>query len=112
MVTYSRSHESGLSNGTPCHPSTTCGPDVPSPRTKRPPDSWSSVIAVIAVLAGERPGSCMMAVPSLIFFVCAPIHASGLTASEPHASAVHTEWKPAFSASWIRFMSREICAPE
>ena len=39
IVTYSRSQVSGLSNGTPCHPSTTCGPDVPRPRMKRPPDS-------------------------------------------------------------------------
>jgi hypothetical protein len=59
---------------------------------KRPPLSASSVIAVIAVFAGERPGSCMIPVPSLIVFVCAPIQASGETASEPHASAVHTEW--------------------
>ena len=78
----------------------------------RPPESWSRVMAVIAVFAGERPGSCMMAVPSLIFFVCAPIHARGLTASEPQASAVHTESKPQRSASWMRFMSIEICAPE
>ena len=82
---------SGLSNGTPCHPSTTCGPDVPRPRMKRPPESASRVIAVIAVFAGERPGSCMIAVPRRIFFVCAAIHASGETASEPHASAVQTE---------------------
>ncbi len=38
---------------------------------KRPPDSWSSVIAVIAVMAGVRAGICMMAVPSLIFVVSA-----------------------------------------
>ena len=44
---------------------------------KRPPESASSVIAVIAVFAGERAGSCMMAVPRRIFVVCAPIHASG-----------------------------------
>jgi hypothetical protein len=57
----------------------------------RPPESASMVIAVMAVLAGERPGSCMIAVPSLILLVCAPIQARGLTASEPQASAVHTE---------------------
>jgi hypothetical protein len=71
----------------------------------RPPESASIVIAVIAVLAGERPGSCMIAVPSRIFFVCAPIHARGDTASLPHASAVHTESNPSCSASWMRFMS-------
>jgi hypothetical protein len=48
-------------------------------------------MAVIAVQAGERPGSCMIDVPSLIFLVLAPSHASGETASEPYASAVHTE---------------------
>ena len=37
----------------------------PSPIRKRPPESRSSVTAVIAAFAGERPGSCMIAVPSL-----------------------------------------------
>ena len=69
----------------------TCGPLVPSPSRKRPPLSASMVMAVMAVLAGERPGICMMLVPSLILLVCAPIQASGDTASEPHASAVQTE---------------------
>ena len=50
---------------------------------KRPPDSASSVIAVIAVIAGVRPGICMIAVPSRIFLVNAPIHDSGVIASEP-----------------------------
>ena len=47
----------------PCHPSATCGPLEPMPSSIRPPDSWSSVAAVIAVIAGERPGICMIAVP-------------------------------------------------
>ena len=38
---------------------------------KRPPESASSVIAVIAVIAGVRAGICMIAVPSLIFVVLA-----------------------------------------
>ena len=50
---------------------------------KRPPDSASRVIAVIAVIAGERPGICMMPAPSLIFLVSAPIHARGVITSEP-----------------------------
>ena len=70
---YSLIQVSGLSKDTPCHPSTTCGPDVPSPKMKRPPESASRVIAVIAVFAGERPGSCMIDVPSLSFVVCAAI---------------------------------------
>ena len=57
----------------------------------RPPESASSVIAVMAVLEGERPGSCMMAVPRRILVVWPAIQASGDTASEPQASAVHTE---------------------
>jgi hypothetical protein len=54
-------------------------------------ESASIVSAVIAAFAGLRPGICMMLVPSLIFDVFAPIQASGEMASEPHASAVHTE---------------------
>ena len=50
------------------------------------------------VAAGERPGSCMIAVPRWSLEVCPPIQASGVTASEPYASAVHTEWKPSASA--------------
>ncbi len=47
-------------------------------------------MAVIAVLAGVRAGICMIAVPRRTFVVDAPIHASGVTASEPYDSAVHT----------------------
>ena len=36
------------------------------PSRNRPPESWSSVAAVIAVIAAERPGICMIAAPSLI----------------------------------------------
>ena len=41
------------------------------PSSKRPPESWSSVAAVIAVIAAERPGICMIAVPSRMRSVCA-----------------------------------------
>ena len=47
--------------------------------------------ACIAVDAGVRALICTIAVPSRIRDVCAPIQASGVNASEPHASAVHTE---------------------
>ena len=32
---YSRVRASGLPNGTPCQPSTTCGPEAPMPSRKR-----------------------------------------------------------------------------
>ena len=63
ISTYSRVRASGRANGTPCQPSDTCGPDTPSPSRKRPPDSTSSVAAVIAVAAGVRAGICMRAEP-------------------------------------------------
>ncbi len=96
---YSRVLPSGLPHGCPCQPSTTCGPDVPSPSRKRPPERRSSVAAVIAVFAGERPGICMIAEPSLIRSVCAASQPRTLTASVPHASATQTESKPSRSAS-------------
>ena len=63
----------------------------PSRQAARVRAAAPRAIAVIAVLAGDRPGSCMIPVPRRIFLVWAAIHASGTTASEPHASAVHTE---------------------
>ena len=63
---YSRVRASGLANGCPYQPSTTCGPETPRPRIKRPPTRWSSVIAAIAVAAGVRAEICTIAVPSLI----------------------------------------------
>ena len=53
----------------------------------------------MAVAVGVRAEICTTEVPSLIFEVCAPIQASGVNASEPHDSAVHTESKPSRSAS-------------
>ena len=99
MPTYSRVRVSGFPQAWPCHPSATCGPDVPRPRRTRPPESRSSVATVAAVVAGERAGICMIAVPSFTFVVRAPTQASGETASEPYASDVHTEWNPHRSAS-------------
>ena len=58
---------------------------------KRPPDNSASVMAVIAAMAGVRAGICMMAVPAFILVVCARIQAAGVTASEPHASAVQMD---------------------
>ena len=41
------------------------------------------VATVAAVVAGERAGICMIAVPSLTLVVRLPTQASGETASEP-----------------------------
>jgi hypothetical protein len=83
MAMYSRVRASGLPNGWPYQPSTTCGPDTPSPRMKRPPERWSSVIAAIAAAAGVRADICMIDVPSRMFLVDAPHQASGVSTSEP-----------------------------
>ena len=69
-------------------------------------------MAVIAVIAGVRAGICIMAVPTLIFSVCARIQAAGVAASEPQASAVHTELKPSPSACLIKSMGIERVAGE
>jgi hypothetical protein len=57
----------------------------------RPPDRWSRVSACIAVVVGERAAICAIAVPRRIREVCAAIHVSGVNASLPQDSAVHTE---------------------
>ncbi len=111
IVTYSRVRVSGRPYATPCHPSITCGPEGPSPRMNRPPERASSVIAVIAVMAGVRAGICMIAVPSLILLVLAAIQVSGVMASFPYASAVQTESYPSFSASRIKSMGTEGLGP-
>ena len=61
------------------------------PRIIRPPESWSSVAAVIAVIAAERPGIWKIAEPSRIFDVAWASQPRIVAASEPYASAVHTE---------------------
>ena len=81
IAMYSRVRCIGLPNGTPCQPSTTCGPDGPIPQRKRLPDSACNDSTVIAAQAGVRAGICMMPVPALIFVVRARIHATGETAS-------------------------------
>ena len=65
---------------------------------KRPPESWSSVIAVIAVIAGVRAGICMIAVPTPIRSVVAAIQVAR-DRVRAAGSAVQTEWKPSRSAS-------------
>ena len=91
ISTYSRVRASGLSDGRPYQPSTTCGPDTPSPSWNRPLERWSRVIAAMAVAVGVRAASCTTEVPSLMVEVCPASRPSGVKASDPHASAVHTE---------------------
>ena len=69
------------------------------PSSMRPSESWSSVAAVMAVIAGERPGIWKIDEPILMRSVCAASQASTVAASEPYASAAQTESKPAASAS-------------
>ena len=82
-VIHSRVRSSGRGKGCPYQPSTTCGPETPTPSTSRPFERWSIVIAVIAAQAGVRAEICMMPVPSRIRSVCAPIQQSGENTSEP-----------------------------
>ncbi len=57
------------------------------------------VSAAIAAAVGWRADICMIAVPSLTRSVRAPHHASGVSTSEPYASAAQIESKPSRSAS-------------
>ena len=91
MSMYSRVRESGLAKGWPYQPSTTCGPETPRPRTRRPPERWSRVRACMAVAVGVRAESCTTAVPRRILDVWAAIQVRGVKASDPQASAVKTE---------------------
>lgn len=75
---YSRVRASGLAKRWPYQPSTTCGPDTPSPRMWRPPDRWSNVKAAIAQAVGVRADSCTTEVPSRTREVDEPHQASGV----------------------------------
>ena len=61
------------------------------PSSIRPSEMLSRVAAVIAVIAGVRPGIWKIAEPILIRSVWAASHASTVAVSEPYASAAHTE---------------------
>ena len=80
---YSRVRSSCLAKRWPCQPSATCGPEEPIPSSIRPPESWSSVAAVIAVIAAERPGIWKIAEPSLIVSVACASQPRIVAASEP-----------------------------
>jgi hypothetical protein len=53
------------------------------PRSTRPSDRWSSVAAVIAVIAGDRAGIWKIAEPSLMRSVLAASQASTVAVSDP-----------------------------
>ena len=76
ISTYSRVRASGWFDGWPYQPSTTCGPDTPSPRMSRPFDRWSRVTAAIAVAVGVRAAICTMPVPILMVEVLAATYAA------------------------------------
>jgi hypothetical protein len=80
---YSRLRSSGFGYDWPYQPSTTCGPEAPTPRSSRPSDRWSRVIAAIPSAVGVRAGIWQIPVPSLMRLVCDPYQASGVRASEP-----------------------------
>ena len=95
----SRIRMRGRSKGSPWSPSTTWGPEFPSPRRNRPSLTVCIESAVMAVLAAVRAQTCMMPVPSFIFWVRAARKASGEIASMPQASALQAWSMPSFSAS-------------
>ena len=99
ISTYSRVRASGLPNGWPYHPSTTCGPDTPRPRIEPAVRQVVERQRGHRARAGVRADSCTIDVPSPIALVRAPHQASGVNASDPHASAAKTESKPDLSAS-------------
>ena len=88
---YSRVRWICLGKRCPCQPSATCGPLDPMPSSIRPSLRLSIVAAVIAVIAGERPGIWKIAEPSLIFVVMPASQPRIVAASEPYASAVQIE---------------------
>ena len=53
------------------------------PRIMRPPESWSMVAAVMAVMAGERAGIWKMPAPRRILVVCPASQPSTVAVSEP-----------------------------
>src|SRR5680860_1848019 len=85
ISTYSRVRASGFGYGWPYQPSTTCGPDAPSPKMNRPAERWSLVSAAIAVAAGVRADSWMMDVPSWMRDVAHPARHVHHPAVGPHA---------------------------
>ena len=99
IATVSRMRASGWPNGMPCKPSMTCGPETPKPSRNRPPDKWASVIAVCAIVTGERVPTWITPEPSSMDSVRAARYPSSEGASAPQASATQQTSRPSFSAS-------------
>ena len=110
--TVSRIRASGWANPIPCRPSMTCGPDTPSPSRNRPPERWARVIAVCAIVTGERVPTWMTPDPSSIVVVRAARYPSSDGASDPQASATQQMSRPSFSASQASSVTCGQVAPE
>lgn len=95
----SRMRCSGRSNAVPSRPSTTCGPDAPSPSTNRPPDSAERESAVRAAIVAVGEEICKIPDPRVILVVTAARYPSAETASAPHASATQQQSTPSRSDS-------------
>ena len=81
----------GATNGTPCSGSTCSRWLVPSPRTRRPPERWSTVAAAIAIVVALRTNTLEMAVPSRMRWVAAAQAPSIANWSPECPSATHAD---------------------
>src|SRR6478609_5921636 len=95
----SRVRRTGFSKRTPCQPSITCGPLVPTPSTNLPPDSACIESEDMASIAGVRAPSWTMPVARRIVEVQAAKYARGVSASPAQNSGTQTESAPRRSAS-------------
>jgi hypothetical protein len=98
--------------GRPGQPTTPGGPDTPRPSCNPPCDILPRVTADMGDIAGVRAGIWKMAEPRRIRSVTAARYPSGVTASEPYASAVHTESYPRASASVTSRASSATAVPK
>ncbi len=99
---YSLMRTIGFSYGTPWKPSTTCGPDAPRPRMKRPSLTKSQPAAVMAINAAVREYTFRIPVPISTRSVIAARYPTCEMASKLYASATQTTSRPAFSRSTTR----------
>ena len=79
----SRRRRTPFSKRTPCQPSMTWWPEVPSPSTNRPPEMLSSEAAVCAMSAGLRLKTFTMPVASFTRSVWQAISVRSVKASQP-----------------------------
>ena len=98
LLPDSRVRATGRSNATPCQPSTTAGPDAPSPSRKRPSVSDHREPARPAIIAALRANTDDTWVPSCSRSVLAAHQPSSAEQSYPHGSLIHTPYSPTESA--------------